>query len=41
MYFPANKCNKCLEFMEIEKIGSEYYLICPRCKEERNKLEEV
>lgn len=34
-----NLCEKCLEFMKVEKIGKEYFLICPVCEKNKEKDE--
>jgi hypothetical protein len=40
MYLPNNKCHKCHEFMEIEKINGEYVMFCPCCDKKKEKDEE-
>lgn len=37
MVFLINKCEKCMGFMKVEKIGDEYWLICPNCDKEKEE----
>ncbi|VVB78686.1 Uncharacterised protein [uncultured archaeon] len=34
-----NKCEKCLEFMKVEKVGEDYFLTCPNCEKMKEKDE--
>lgn len=39
MGFLRNHCEKCLEFMKVEKKGDDYVMVCPNCQNPPEKDE--
>ena len=37
MVFSRNRCEKCLEYMRVDKKGSDYVLVCPNCEREKDE----
>jgi DNA-directed RNA polymerase subunit M/transcription elongation factor TFIIS len=37
MVIARHKCDKCLEFMRVDKIGENYFMICQNCAKEKEE----